>query len=226
MSSWLVISENTSMMPIPCLMLLKESYKVEDIQDKSYQKKHPKTQIQGNLENQHTVGIGWIWFTIAFVDFPEIALWLETWTSDLRFLRLPSNQNTATFSLRRGVRAKFSEVFQRCKPTAVNGAVLAHDLPASAQGVGGTQFQWSKASEAQPALDREQHLILAHWTLEGLIYSLKSMGTSLSGGLQYSVHKKEMSKVKGNLIKKTTPVCNVFVSAFHTNSELAQEMAS
>lgn len=60
------------------------------------------------------------------------------------------------------MRAKFSEVFQRCKPTAVNGAVLAHDLPASAQGVGGTQFQCSKASEAQPALDREQHLILAH----------------------------------------------------------------
>lgn len=58
-------------------MLLKESYKVEDIQDKSYQKKHPKTQIQGNLENQHTVGIGWIWFTIAFVDFPEIALWRD-----------------------------------------------------------------------------------------------------------------------------------------------------
>lgn len=42
MSSWLVIFEDTSMMPIPCLMLLKESYKVEDIQDKSYQKKTPK----------------------------------------------------------------------------------------------------------------------------------------------------------------------------------------
>lgn len=32
------------------------------------------------------------------------------------------------------------------------------------------------------------------------------MGILLSGGLQYSAHNKEMSKVKGNLIKNPNPI--------------------
>lgn len=84
-------------------------------------------------------------------------------------------------------------------------AVLAHTLPVSVA-FNSREAISQKLSWPQTTQVRENgtlYFLTVKDILKGLhiIYSLMSMGILLSGGLQYSAHKKEMSKVKGNLIK-------------------------
>lgn len=156
--------------------------------------------MQGNLESSYEVTINWIWFTGACVDFPEIAICCP----QTLFQRLLSNQNAATSPLQRRVRAKFSEVWDR--------TVRSHwwsrscSCPACVCAFNSSEAVSQKLSWSQTIRVRENgslYLLTVKGILKGLyiIYRLMSMGILLSGELQYSTHKKETSKVKGNLIK-------------------------